>query len=84
MGRDKALLAKLLQVAAENPHTGSAEQVVTLALCVAQSNERLSVPAYQVFRSEVGVGEKVFSKLKTICPPTMKLAGPRQARWPVG
>ena len=78
MGRDKALLAKLLQVAAENPHTGSAEQVVTLALCVAQSSERLSVPAYQVFRSEVGVGEKVFSKLKTIGEHLQELTDARR------
>lgn len=51
---------------AENPHTGTKEQVVTLSLGLAEAAELLDKSTYALFKEEVGVNEKLFSKLKVI------------------
>ena len=59
-------LATFKQFVAENPHTGTAEQVVTLSLGIAAAGERLSPTTFSIYRDASGLGEKVFSKLKVI------------------
>ena len=51
---------------AENPHTGTKEQVVTLSLGLAEAAELLDKSTYALFKEEVGINEKLFSKLKVI------------------
>lgn len=59
-------LATFKQFVAENPHTGTAEQVVTLSIGIASAAGRLSPATLSIYRDASGVGEKVFSKLKVI------------------
>ena len=54
------------QFLAENPHTGTAEQVVTLSLGIAAAGDRLSPTTISIYRDASALGEKVFSKLKVI------------------
>lgn len=59
-------LATFKQFVAENPHTGTAEQVVTLSLGIAAAGDRLSPTTISIYRDASALGEKVFSKLKVI------------------
>ena len=59
-------LAAFQELLANNPHTGTAEQVVTLSLGIAEASESLSAGTFALYRDESGLGEKVFSKLKVI------------------
>ena len=59
-------LATFKQVVADNPHTGSAEEVVTLSLAIAEAGDRLTPTTFALYRDASGVGDKVFSKLKVI------------------
>jgi len=59
-------LTTFKQFVHENPHTGTAEQVVTLAMGIAAAAERLSPTTMSIYRDAIGLGEKVFSKLKVI------------------
>ena len=59
-------LATFKQVVADNPHTGSAEEVVALSLAIAEAGDRLTPTTFALYRDASGVGDKVFSKLKVI------------------
>ena len=59
-------LTTFAQFVAENPYTGTAEQVVTLSLGIAAAGERLSRPTFTLYREQSGIGEKVFSKLRVV------------------
>lgn len=59
-------LATFKQVVADNPHTGSAEEVVNLSLAIAEAGDRLTPTTFALYRDASGVGDKVFSKLKVI------------------
>ena len=50
------------QFVAENPHTGTAEQVVTLSMGIAAAADRLSPTTLSIYRDATALGEKVFSK----------------------
>ena len=65
LDKDTAL-STFTQFVAENPYTGTAEQVITLSLGIAAAGERLSRSTFTLYRDESGIGEKVFSKLKVI------------------
>ena len=54
------------KLVAENPHTGTVQQVVNLSIGIATAGERLSPATLAIYRDASGVGEKVFSKLKVI------------------
>ena len=66
MNSGDTALSTFTQFVAENPYTGTAEQVVTLSLGIAAAGERLSRSTLGLYRDESGIGEKVFSKLKVI------------------
>ena len=51
---------------AENPYTGTAEQVVTLSLGLAAASAQLEKSTYINYRQETGISDKVLSKLKVI------------------
>ena len=59
-------LATFQELLANNPHKGTAEQVVTLSLGIAEASETLPAGTFALYRDESGLGEKVFSKLKVI------------------
>ena len=59
-------LATFKKLVAENPHTGTVQQVVNLSIGIATTAERLSPATLAIYRDASGVGEKVFSKLKVI------------------
>jgi len=59
-------LATFKKLVAENPHTGTVQQVVNLSIGIATAGERLSPATLAIYRDASGVGEKVFSKLKVI------------------
>ena len=59
-------LATFKQFVAENPHTGTAEQVVTLSMGIAAAADRLSPTTLSIYREASTLGKKVFSKLKVI------------------
>ena len=59
-------LATFKQFIAENPHTGTAVQVVTLSMGIAAAGEHLSPATLSIYRDSSGLGDKVFSKLKVI------------------
>ena len=59
-------LESFKQLVAENPITGSTEQVVALSLGIAQAGEKVSRADFATYRDASGVGDKVFSKLKII------------------
>ena len=60
------LLHSFQDLLAANPHTGSAEQVVTLSIAIADASETLDRSAFGILRDESGINSKVFSKLKVI------------------
>lgn len=55
-----------LQLIAENPHTGTNEQIVTLAMALWMARDRLHKGSYELLRKECNFGPKVFSKLQVI------------------
>ena len=55
-----------LQLVAENPHTGTSEQIVTLAMGLYSAKSRLEKGTYSLLRDECGFGPKVLSKLQVI------------------
>ena len=59
-------LATFKEFVAENPHTGTAEQVVTLSMGIAAAADRLSPTTLSIYRDASTLGKKVFSKLKVI------------------
>lgn len=59
-------LATFKKLVAENPHTGTVQQVINLSIGIATAGERLSPATLAIYRDASGVGEKVFSKLKVI------------------
>jgi len=75
-------LATFKEFVAENPHTGTAEQIValsmgiaaagerlspaTLSMGIAAAGERLSPATLSIYRDASRLGKKVFSKLKVI------------------
>lgn len=59
-------IATFKQFIAENPHTGTAVQVVTLSMGIAAAGEHLSPATLSIYRDASGLGDKVFSKLKVI------------------
>ena len=59
-------LATFQELLANNPHRGTAEQVLNLSLGIAEASETLSAGTFALYRDESGLGEKVFSKLKVI------------------
>jgi hypothetical protein len=59
-------LATFQELLADNPHKGTAEQVLNLSLGIAEASETLSAGTFALYRDESGLGEKVFSKLKVI------------------
>ena len=59
-------LATFKQFIAENPHTGTAVQVVTLSMGIAAAGKHLSPATLSIYRDSSGLGDKVFSKLKVI------------------
>jgi hypothetical protein len=65
-GEAARALATFQELLANNPHTGTAEQVVNLSLGIAEASQTLSAATFALYRDESGVGEKVFSKLKVI------------------
>lgn len=73
MTAEEKNLATFKQFVAENPHTGTAEQVVTLSLGIAAAGDRLSPTTISIYRDASALGEKVFSKLKVIGERLAKL-----------
>ena len=51
---------------AENPYSGTAEQIVTLSLGIAEASKRLDASTFRLYAEQSGIGDKVFSKLKVI------------------
>ena len=66
MNAEEKGLATFKQFVAENPHTGTAEQVVTLSMGIAAAADRLSPTTLSFYRDASALGKKVFSKLKVI------------------
>ena len=62
---DKAL-GDFVSLVAKNPHSGTAEQVVTLSLAIADANQTLPARTFALYKEASGLGDKVFSKLKVI------------------
>lgn len=62
---DKAL-EDFVSLLAKNPHTGTAEQVVTLSLAIAEAHQTLPAGTFALSKEASGLGDKVFSKLKVI------------------
>ena len=56
-----------------NPYTGTAEQVVTLSLGLAEAAEQLDSNTYIHYRKETGINEKILSKLKVIGRTLLKI-----------
>ncbi len=61
------------QFVAANPYSGTAEQVVTLSLGLAEVAERLDRTTYIQYRQETGINDKVLSKLKVIGETLLKI-----------
>ncbi|UPH89320.1 hypothetical protein [Synechococcus sp. NB0720_010] len=59
-------LASFRKLVADNPHKGTAGQVVALALGISEAGDRLSLGTFALYREASGLGDKVFSKLKVI------------------
>ena len=59
-------LATFKQFVAENPHTGTTEQIVNLSMGIAAAADSLSSTTLSTYRDATALGEKVFSKLKVI------------------
>ena len=51
---------------AENPYSGTAEQIVTLSLGIAEASNRLDASTFRLYAEQTGIGDKVFSKLKVV------------------
>ena len=63
-----------LKVVQDNPYTGTAEQVVTLSLAIAEAGNALDASTFSLYKEQSGIGEKVFSKLKVIGKTLLKLS----------
>ena len=62
-------LATFVRLAEENPYTGTTDQIVTLCLAIDAAATRLPRPTFSLFSEEMeemGISDKVFSKLKVI------------------
>ena len=51
---------------AENPYSGTEEQIVTLSLGIAEASNRLDTSTFRLYAEKSDIGDKVFSKLKVI------------------
>lgn len=58
---------------AENPHTGTREQVIALALGIADAAENLDKTSFVLQRDDVVIDSKIFSKLKVIGEALQKI-----------
>jgi hypothetical protein len=56
-----------------NPYTGTADQVITLSLGLAEAAEQLDSNTYIHYRKETGINEKILSKLKVIGRTLLKI-----------
>ena len=72
MPQDKNL-DTALRVVRENPYTGTAQQVVTTSLAVAEAATQMDASTFALYREGTGIGEKVFSKLRVIGKTLLKL-----------
>ena len=59
---------------AENPYSGTAEQIVTLSLGIAEASNRLDTSTFRLYAEKSGIGDKVFSKLKVIGKTLLSLS----------
>jgi hypothetical protein len=69
----KDALGTFVQLVEENPYAGTAEQIVTLSLGIAEAATQLDASTFSLFKEQSGIGEKVFSKLKVIGKTLLKL-----------
>ena len=65
MSGEKAL-RKIKSVTAENPYTGTTDQIATLSLGIYEASKVLSKSVFTLYKDETGINEKIFSKLKVI------------------
>ena len=69
------VLRTFKQLVEENPHTGTTEQIVTLSLAIAEASTCLDRSTLAVFKEEIEIGDKVFSKLKKVGETFQELKG---------
>ena len=65
MSGEKAL-SRIKSVTAENPYTGTTDQIATLSLGIYEASKILSKSVFTLYKDETGINEKIFSKLKVI------------------
>ena len=65
MSGEKAL-SRIKSVTAENPYTGTTDQIATLSLGIYEASKVLSKSVFTLYKDETGINEKIFSKLKVI------------------
>ena len=63
---DQILPLTLKELLAANPHTGTKEHVIALALGIADAAENLDKGTYALQKDEISLDSKIFSKLKVI------------------
>ena len=66
MQENDTALATFKRFVAENPYTGTAEQVSSVSIGIAEAATRLKAPTLALYREATGINEKVFSKLRVI------------------
>ena len=61
------------QFVKENPYDGTAEQIVTLSLGIAEAGRRLDKSVFVLYKEASNISDKVFSKLKVIGEQLLEL-----------
>jgi hypothetical protein len=59
-------LSKIRAITAENPYTGTAEQIVALSIGIVEASGALARSTFSLYKDETGIGDKIFSKLRVI------------------
>ena len=67
------VLATFRQLVAENPYTGTAEQIVTLSLALAEAGKRLDPTTFRLYKEATEINPKIISKLNVIGKTLLKM-----------
>ena len=66
MVKTSETLANALEIANNNPPTGTTTQIIKLAMSIAQSRKTMDKSIFSLYRERIDLSEKIFSKLKII------------------
>ena len=75
---DEHALREFKHLCQKNPYTGTAEEIVTLSLGIADASKQVDRSALALYREESGIGDKIFSKLKVIGETLRELTTPQR------